>query len=126
MDASKGYTLDGSVSEVVENWQTRLLQLDRRNNLIYFKPGRTATLIADYSPDEIASRLDPSRSGLTFDYAEPRSGPRGANRFQASTDQPKESEETEPFVREGDLKSDCTPIELQRKLGNLRRRAREW
>ncbi len=123
---STGNPNGDSTSNVVEGWQRRLLQLDRRNNLLYFKPGRTATLIADHSPDEIASLLDSSPRGLTFDYAEPRSRPRGANRFQAPNAQPEESEETEPYVREGDLQSDCTPPELQRKLGNLKRRAREW
>ena len=116
---STGNPNGDSTSNVVEGWQRRLLQLDRRNNLLYFKPGRTATLIADHAPDEIASLLDSSPRGLTFDYAEPRSRPRGANRFQAPNAQPEESEETEPYVREGDLQSDCTPPELQRKLGNL-------
>ena len=32
---------DDRVARRISEWQTRLLQLDRRNNLLYFKPGRS-------------------------------------------------------------------------------------
>ncbi len=35
------------LAEVIGEWQTRLLQLDRRNNLLYFKAGRSAIRIID-------------------------------------------------------------------------------
>ena len=60
------------IGGVVEDWQRKLLQFDRRNGLLYFKPGRSAVLIHDHTPDRIATSLDSSRRGLKFDYTESR------------------------------------------------------
>ena len=111
-------------AESVEDWQHRLLQLDRRNNLLYFRPGRSAVRIVDQTTDGIIEQLLSSRRGLTFDYAEPRSRRPSVNIQPASNQE--EDEDTEPYVIPGDLRGDCPPIELQRRLGNLRRRDREW
>ncbi|MFQ6025903.1 MAG: DUF3320 domain-containing protein [Dehalococcoidia bacterium] len=111
-------------AETVSDWQRRLLQLDRRNNLLYFRPGRTAVKIIDRSPDGVMSALLSSRRGLTFDYAEPRSRQPGSNRFQPLGDD--SEEEPQAYVIQGDLRGDCPPLELQRRLSGLRRRAREW
>lgn len=110
-------------AERVAEWQRRLLQLDRRNNLLYFRPGRAAVLIADHTPDQIMDVLLSSRRGLTFDYAEPRS-----RRQMARFPQPnaEEDPEPEPYIVPGDLRGDCPPLELQSRLNNLRRRDREW
>src|SRR4030042_5694509 len=109
--------------EVVADWQRRLLQLDRRNNLLYFRRGKTPVHIAEHTPDSIMEALLSSRRGLTFDYAEPRSW-RQINRSpEVGT---KEAHEPEPYVVPGDLRGNCPPLELQRRLGNLRRRASEW
>jgi very-short-patch-repair endonuclease/DNA polymerase III delta prime subunit len=64
-----------------------------------------------------------SPRGLTFDYAEPRSRRPVAPLSQVSTEGDQESE---PYIMLGDLRGDCPPLELQRRLGNLRRRDREW
>ena len=72
MVESTNDTNSDSIDSVVADWQKRLLQMDRRNNLLYFKPGRTAVLIADYTPDRIAERLESTTRGLKFDYVEPR------------------------------------------------------
>jgi hypothetical protein len=112
----------GQFAEVVAEWQQHLLQLNRRNNLLYFRPGKTAVRIAEHKPDIIMRSLLDSRRGLTFDYAERRT--RRVDLFpEATTD---DGEEPEPYVVAGDLRGDCPPLELQRRLGNLRRRAREW
>ena len=113
--------------ENVAEWQRRLLQLDRRNSLLYFRPGRNSVHIVDQTPDGIMEALLSSRRGLTFDYAEPRSRRPSADRFPVPGVDDSENDETsEPYVIPGDLSGDCPPVELQRRLGNLRRRAREW
>ena len=101
------------IAGVVEDWQKKLLQLDRRNRLLYFKPGRTAALIDGHTPDSIAKALDNSRRGLKFDFVETRRR-RGGDR------------DDEREAIRGDLRSDCPTAELQRRLNNLRRRSREW
>ena len=100
----------------VGKWQERLLQLDRRNKLLYFKPeSRQVLLLDSRTCDDIVNLLE-SRGvrGASFDYSVTR-GRRasGVARFQGG--------ETagEPEVILGDLRSDCAPSELQRRLGNL-------
>lgn len=108
----------------VSEWQRRLLQLDGRNNLIYFRPGRTPVHIVEHSPDSLRDALTSSRSGLTFDYAESRSRRRRADPFTAVDSDLDEAPEA--YVLPGDLRGDCPPTDLQRRLGNLKRRAQEW
>ena len=124
MSQDSGTSKSAAFAESVKDWQDRLLQLDRGNNLLYFKPGTTAVRIVDQSPDGIVEQLLSSRTGLTFDYAEPRSR-RPSVDIQPPSNQD-EDEDTEPYVIPGDLRGDCALIELQRRLGNLRRRDREW
>ncbi len=109
--------------ESVGKWQERLLQLDRRNKLLYFKPeSRQVLLMESQTSDGIIGLLE-SRGvqGASFDYSG-ATGPRarGVARFDRG--------ETAdgPEVILGDLRSDCPPPELQRRLGNLKRRQDEW
>ena len=113
------------VAERLGEWQKRLLQLDRRNNLLYFKTGRTAVGITDVAPDALHHRLEKSRQGLAFTYAEPprRRRSRG-DQVSEGADVPEE--ESPPRVIEGELSTDCEPLDLQRRLRNLYRRDREW
>ena len=115
------------IGGVVEDWQRKLLQFDRRNGLLYFKPGRSAVLIEEHTPDSIARRLDSSRRGLKFDYVEAR-GRRGRRRNldQGAASSSLGQSEADPPVTRGDLRGDCPTSELQRRLGNLRRRSKEW
>ena len=108
----------------VEDRQRRLLQLNRRNNLLSFKPGRSAVLIVDQTPDGIVGDLLTSRKGLDFDYAEFRSR-RPSSDFQPEADQ-EEDKDNEPYVISGDLSGDIPTLELQRRLRNIQRRDREW
>ena len=108
--------------ETVAAWQRRLLQLDRNNNLLYFRPGRTAIRIVDQTTEGILSKLLSSSRGLSFDYAEPRVRRSGGGQLEDGDD----GGEEEVHVIPGDLRGDHPPLELQRRLGNLRRRDREW
>ena len=111
--------------KTVGDWQERLLQLDRRNRLLYLNTASKS--VVSISPDSralrrgqasagasvsdgVAALLDRSGGkGVSFDYAE---------RIRGTSDPPE--------VTPGDLQSDCEPLELQWRLGNLRKRQREW
>lgn len=109
------------LAEVIGEWQTRLLQLDRRNNLLYFKPRRSAIRILDTSPDDMSEALITSRGGLSFDYAEPRT------RWSRDEDTDEDQEEkAEPYVIPGDIRTEIDTLDLQRRLRNLRRKDKEW
>jgi hypothetical protein len=58
------------LSSVIAGWQQKLLQLDRRNNLLYFKLGRGSVRILEHSPDEIDERLLSAKRGLSFPHGE--------------------------------------------------------
>ena len=62
---------DDAVSRRIGEWAERRLQLDRRNNLLYFKLGRSAIGITSIAPDELDERLRRSRRGLEFPYVPP-------------------------------------------------------
>ena len=109
-----------AIREKIGEWAERLLQLDRRNNLLYFKPGRSAVGIVVIAPDAIDAQLRRSRKGLVFPYAPPAPRRRGFD-VQNGPDLA-----DTPNVRPGDLETDCEPADLQRRLGNLRRKDREW
>lgn len=114
------------VQTSIVEWQKRLLQLDRRNNLLYFKQGsRSAVRILSHGVDEFLVRLTESRTGLEFDYAERRAR-RRADPFDPEPATEPSDEPDEPYVVEGDIRTDHKPLELQLRLKNLRRKDREW
>ena len=112
---------DGAIADRIGEWQTRLLQLNRRNNLLYFKPGRSVVGIVGTTPDELDGRLQRSRRGLEFPHV--TQAPSRRRGFVIEEDEP---EVGEPEVRPGDLATDCEPGDLQRRLRNIRNRDREW
>ena len=112
---------DDPIAGRISEWANRLLQLDRRNNLLYFKPGRSAVGITRISPDELDERLRKSRRGLEFPYMPPTRSRRRGFAAQADTDHT-----DAPVVHPGDMTTDCEPADLQRRLRNLQRRDREW
>ena len=101
----------------VNEWQERLLQLDRRNKLLYLKlGGRYPLLIEGETANHIVILLE-------------RKGPEGA--LFAYADELGDTGEKEAGTvsrksQQGDLQSDCPLPELQRRLGYLRSRQREW
>ena len=128
IDGSNPASVDGPndlVARRISEWQTRLLQLDRRNNLLYFKPGRSVVGIIEISPDQLRRRLERSRRGLAFTWTEsPRRRRRDVGQGMDGSDASAADEG--PRVVEGDLRTDCEPVDLQRRLRNLYRRDREW
>ena len=118
MDASSH---DDAVSRRIGDWAERLLQLDRRNNLLYFKPGRSAIGITDTTPDELDERLRRSRLGLEFPYAAPAKARRRGFATESDTNHTDDA-----VIYPGDMTTDCEPTDLQRRLRNLQRKDREW
>ena len=115
---------EARVAEVLTGWQDRLLQLDRRNRLLNFRSGTTAVKIVEWPPDKIFTSLSGNTTGLCFDYAEP---PVSRSWGLAEEDVIDEAEDEDlPLFVSGDLSSDCTPVELQRRLRNLMRRTNEF
>ena len=110
-----------SINHRIAKWQTRLLQLNRRNSLLYFKPGRSAVGITGITPDALDTRLRKSRTGLRFPYVIPS---RKRRRGSSTANDP--SVDEEPRFIGGDLVTDCELADLQRRLRNLQRRDREW
>ena len=112
---------DDAVSRQIGEWAKRLLQLDRRNNLLYFKPGRSAIGITSIAPDELDERLRGSQRGLKFPYAPPAQARRRGLAEQNDTNHTDDA-----VVYPGDMTTDCEPTDLQRRLRNLERKDREW
>jgi very-short-patch-repair endonuclease len=104
-------------SNVFAGWQTKLLQLDRRNSLLYFRANRSSVSIAGTSPDSLLDLLQRSRHGLKFPFAEQRR--RTASQIEADGGH-------DDLVVPGDLKTEVPLVPLQRLLLNLHRRNREW
>lgn len=113
-------TLQRSVSE----WQQRLLQLDRRNNLLYFRETRTTVGITAPGADELERLLQGRRSGLKFPYAE--STKRRRNLWIQPEEPANPDEPPPPRVSPGDIHVDADALDLQRRLGALQRRDKEW
>lgn len=111
------------VVEAIRQWQTRLLQLDRRNGLLYFSIGKRGVAIRDGDPDALLARLAGARRGLSFLYAERVRV--GSGKLVHDRPAPDE-QEFEVRVRPGDLKTDLQPMELQKRLTAIARRTREW
>ena len=112
---------DDAVAHRIGEWAKRLLQLDRRNNLLYFKPVRSVVSITGVLPDQLAERLLKSRRGLKFPYTPPVPLRR---RGFATQEDPDHTDI--PPVQPGDITTDCEPVDLQRRLRNLQSKAREW
>ena len=134
--ATNGFA-DSRIDAAIERWQSGLLQLNRRNNLLYFKgnpeqarteSGRRATLhcvpITNFGPDEIDEYLQSARKGRTFDFAGRRRRPRGVQVGPTSGDSARTDDDIE--LQPGDLKTDIEPLPLQRVLHRLLKREREW
>ena len=61
-----------NLAEVIARWQQQLLDLTKRNRLLYFRSGRSAVRLTSHTPDQISKELLGQASGLSFDYAERR------------------------------------------------------
>lgn len=117
-DPGGSENLDDLINRRISEWQERLLQLNRRNNLINFRPGRSTVEITGVEPDVLDERLRTSNSGLKFPYVVVT--PSGM--FLSDPD----DAEDEPDEVPGDIETAHEVGDLQRRLRNLRRRDREW
>ena len=97
---------DPRVAETIGRWQEKLLQLDRRNRLLYFREGRSAVPLEETTPEEVSDWLD--------------SAPTKRWRFV-------ELDEGRPAGRRsGAIRTGLEPADLRRRLTTLRRKDREW
>jgi very-short-patch-repair endonuclease len=104
------------ISTTIASWQTKLLQLDRRNSLLYFRGQRSSVGIIETGPDDLLDRLQRSRTGLKFPYAEAR---RKAGSLS-------ESDEERYLIVPGDFEADIPAATLQKRLLSLYRKDRVW
>ena len=97
---------DPRVAETLGRWQEKLLQLDGRNRLLYFREGRSAVPLPDTTPEEASDWLDsaPTRRWKFVELDEGRTSGR----------------------RSGAVRTGLEPAELRRRLTTLRRKDREW
>jgi len=109
----------------IAEWQSHVLQLDRRNGLLYFKPGRTSVHIVTSDVDNLCQALEDARNGLSFDHVQPRGKQDQKNLFGPDGNKADESE-PDFVVIKGDLETEGDPLELQKRLYALQRRDREW
>jgi len=96
------------VSRAIAEWQKKLLQLDRRNNLLYFREGRSAVRFRDVLPTRIDAWLDSTQRTCRFAELEDTGG--------------KASRRT----RVPRVATSLDEKELRRRLRALHRRDREW
>lgn len=132
---------DSNISEPLNRafseWKSKLLQLDRKNRLLYFKTqteaGKAKTgivRVACEDLDGLYNSLTDSPEGLKFPYAE-KKRKRAVKDELAEDVEPTDSDgasnESEIYIREGDLSVlDCTLLELQKRLRALRKRDKEF
>ncbi len=105
-----------SIAAVIADWQSKLLQMDRRNPLLYFDPERRTTgttiRIASHTPDAIYQKLHSTTRRLKFDYIYP---------------QPQEERDAVERIARGDVSADdITARELQGRLLRLWKRAKQY
>ena len=98
---------DSKVSRAIAEWQEKLLQLDRRNRLLYFREGRQAVPIRDAPPDQVNTWIDGTPRPWCFSELEEEHG------RSRKTRAPK-------------VMTTLEPQELRRRLRALHRRDREW
>ena len=113
-DTSPG---SGPIAEVIARWQEQLLQLDRRNNLLYFRAGRPAVSLTGVASADVDAWLDGPSAAWRFPYAE---------RVRRDREDGAGEDDGDVRVTDGDIETDAEPLELQRRLAALHRREREW
>ena len=113
-----------NISGDIERWQQNLLDLTRRNRLLFFKTGKSVVRIIETEPDPLINKLSARKKGLSFPFAERKSRPENLTVLGPESDPP--DDEPEVSVIPGDLSTDCAPLELQRRLRVLQQRDAEW
>lgn len=112
---------DALVRDSVSRWQEQLLQLDGRNRLLYWKESRTSSVpITCNDLDGFLDRLEAARGGLSFPLALRRG--RSASSFATDPAEPPAPVTISP----GQIDTALDAERLQPRLGNLRRKDREF
>jgi hypothetical protein len=107
----------------IEDWKSRLIDLSRRNNLLYFKPSKRANLsVSSPNMEKIFNRLVLRKRRLEFWYPPPQEsevsrGPSQTNRNLSFLDE-KDRPTANHLVCEGTSRDD-----LEKILKNLHRRS---
>src|SRR5688572_27779761 len=99
----------GDLKIRIAEWQSRVLQLDRRNGLLYFKPAaRGSVRVLTEDVDDLFKALEEAGKGLSFDHVQPRGRQSERNLFVPGS---KSDIEDEPdfAVIEGDLQTEGDP-----------------
>lgn len=111
---------DARVRDSIGRWQEQLLQLDRRNRLLYWKESRTSSVeITCDDLDKFLDRLESARGGLSFPLTLRK--PRTLGLFDPASPDP------EPLTFEpGQIETPLDAERLQSRLGYLRRKDREF
>jgi len=107
-----------AIDDILGGWQTKLLQLDRRNSLLYFRGKSNSIIITDTNPDELFNDLTRASKGRAFPYVEKRA--------LSQNELDENSDSSRDVIIPGDLKTDQEPKQLQRRLSALNRKDREW
>jgi hypothetical protein len=103
----------------IEDWKSRLIDLSRRNNLLYFKPSKRGSLfVSQPNPDTIFNRLVLRRRHLRFWYPPKEKRNQEAQTGSNGSDIVEDHTKTSRLVCEGVSRAD-----LVRTLKNLNRRS---
>jgi len=115
---TQSHDIDPSLGSL-HSWQNGLLQLDRRNNLLYLKEDSKGIVKFDGWCLNHVETLSDNKSSLKFDYAE--------RRRRKQDEDVDNDDDNSVSVIPGDIQvKDCSAIELQKRLSNIRRKSREW
>jgi very-short-patch-repair endonuclease len=110
------------VFQKIEIWKKHLLDLTRRNRLLFFTPSRTSTIqITSPSPDEVFQRLVINERTLTFPIPK-RERQLVLEGIVTAETKNAQKEDFKP----GDLETSSPAPELQNKLYRLRREWKTW
>lgn len=106
MEKHPGAGPDPRVAGTIARWQEKLLQLDRRNRLLYFREGRSTVPFPETTPEEVSEWPDsaPTKRWRFVELDKRRSASR----------------------RPGVIRTGLEPADLRRRLTALRRKDREW
>lgn len=115
------------MATVINGWRDQMLQFNRNNRLLYFRPGtgrdRRSIKILNRRATDLLVDIE-ERERLQFDYIDPASV--ASLRAQRRRGEDIEIDLDGIRIQEGDLDCDGEVDDLQRRLGLSSRSAKEW
>ncbi len=113
------------VSKKVEQWKKRLLDLTRRNKLLYFSPTKSAVKLSSPSISEIVERI--VNEGKQLSFPMPRREPQLLLiEVEETPEREREAESDAVDFKPGDIETNVPVRELQSRLYRLRREWKTW